>query len=201
MLAITPLVRERIRLLDDVLTVADFFFVDELPPYDPAELVPQKGDAQMALQALHQARQVLAATEFNNDALDKSLRAAAQHGGFLRALEAQLPPHAARLVEELAPSHIRLPGRRNAPVHYRAGQAPWVASRLQDFFGMRETPRVASGKVPLVVHLLAPSQRPVQTTTDLEGFWKRLYPQLRRELGRRYPRHAWPEDPLAVHRE
>jgi ATP-dependent helicase HrpB len=129
------------------------------------------------------------------------LRAAAHHGGFLRALEAQLPPHAVRLVEELAPSHIRLPGRRNAPVHYRAGQAPWVASRLQDFFGMRETPRVASGKVPLVVHLLAPSQRPVQTTTDLEGFWKRLYPQLRRELGRRYPRHAWPEDPLAVHRE
>jgi ATP-dependent helicase HrpB len=128
------------------------------------------------------------------------LRAAAHHGGLLRALEAQLPAHAARLVDELAPSHIRLPGRRNAPVHYRADQTPWVASRLQDFFGMRETPRVAGGKVPVVVHLLAPNQRPVQTTTDLEGFWKRLYPQLRRELGRRYPRHAWPEDPLAASR-
>ena len=126
------------------------------------------------------------------------LRAACGHGGLLRAIEAQLPPGAARQVELLAPPHIRLPGRRSAPVHYRADQAPWVASRMQDFFGMRETPRVAGGKVPVVVHLLAPNQRPVQTTTDLEGFWKRLYPEVRRELARRYPRHAWPEDPLAA---
>jgi ATP-dependent helicase HrpB len=62
---------------------------------------------------------------------------------------------------------------------------------------MRDTPRVARGAVPLTVHLLAPNQRPVQTTTDLAGFWERLYPQVRRELGRRYPRHSWPEDPLA----
>ena len=124
------------------------------------------------------------------------LRTACGHGGWLRALEAQLAPGAARLVEQLAPAAIRLPGRRNAPVHYRVGQAPWVASRMQDFFGMRETPRVAGGQVAVVVHLLAPNQRPVQTTTDLEGFWQRLYPQVRRELSRRYPRHAWPEDPL-----
>jgi ATP-dependent helicase HrpB len=65
---------------------------------------------------------------------------------------------------------------------------------------MMESPRVAGGKVPLVVHLLAPNQRPVQTTTDLAGFWERLYPQLRRELGRRYPRHAWPENPATVER-
>ncbi|MEK7405682.1 MAG: ATP-dependent helicase C-terminal domain-containing protein, partial [Acidobacteriota bacterium] len=64
------------------------------------------------------------------------------------------------------------------------------------FFGLRETPRVAGGKAPVVVHLLAPNNRPVQTTTDLAGFWERLYPQVRRELSRRYPRHAWPEDPL-----
>src|ERR1035438_1369596 len=70
-----------------------------------------------------------------------------------------------------------------------------LASRLQDFFGMRETPRIANGKVPLVVHLLAPNQRPVQTTSDLAGFWQRLYPQVRRELSRRYPKHAWPENP------
>ena len=61
---------------------------------------------------------------------------------------------------------------------------------------MRETPRVAGGKVAVVVHLLAPNQRPVQMTTDLAGFWERLYPQVRRELSRRYPRHAWPEKPL-----
>jgi len=58
---------------------------------------------------------------------------------------------------------------------------------------MTESPRIGCEKVPLVIHLLAPNQRPVQTTTDLAGFWVRLYPQLRKELGRRYPRHAWPE--------
>ena len=62
---------------------------------------------------------------------------------------------------------------------------------------MRETPRIANGTVPLVVHLLAPNQRPVQTTTDLAGFWQRLYPEVRRELSRRYPKHAWPEDPYS----
>jgi ATP-dependent helicase HrpB len=102
----------------------------------------------------------------------------------------------ANLLERIAPSRLRLPSGRNTQVHYERSKPPWVASRLQDFFGMRETPRVAGGKVALVVHLLAPNQRAVQTTTDLAGFWQRLYPQLRRELGRRYPRHAWPENPL-----
>jgi ATP-dependent helicase HrpB len=83
-------------------------------------------------------------------------------------------------------------------VRYTPGQPPWIASRLQDFFSMKETPRVAAGQVPVVVHLLAPNQRPVQTTTDLAGFWQRLYPQVRRELARRYPRHPWPEDPLTA---
>jgi len=101
-----------------------------------------------------------------------------------------------QLLDEVAPDRLKLPSGRNTKVNYESGKAPWVASRLQDFFGMTESPKVARGKVPLVVHLLAPNQRPVQTTTDLAGFWQRLYPQLRRELGRRYPRHAWPENPL-----
>ena len=99
-------------------------------------------------------------------------------------------------LDEIAPVRLRLAGGRNAKVQYGRGKPPWVASRLQDFFGMTETPRVARGAVALTVHLLAPNQRPVQTTTDLKGFWERLYPQLRRELGRRYPRHAWPEKPV-----
>src|ERR1019366_5776638 len=78
MQAITPLIRERIKLLRDVLTAADFFFVDQLPPYDPAELIPQKGDAAMALKLLTRAREVLAQTEFKHDPLDQALRAAAQ---------------------------------------------------------------------------------------------------------------------------
>jgi ATP-dependent helicase HrpB len=101
------------------------------------------------------------------------------------------------LLDQIAPERLRLPSGRNTKVHYERGKPPWVASRLQDFFGMTESPRIARGKVALVVHLLAPNQRAVQTTTDLTGFWQRLYPQLRRELGRRYPRHAWPENPLS----
>lgn len=96
----------------------------------------------------------------------------------------------------LAPDSMVLPGGRRLRIHYEADRPPWVASRLQDFFGLREGPRIFGGRVPLVLQLLAPNQRPVQVTTDLAGFWQRHYPALRRELGRRYPRHAWPEDPL-----
>jgi ATP-dependent helicase HrpB len=101
-----------------------------------------------------------------------------------------------RQLNEIAPQTLKLPSGRQTKVHYEPGKPPWVASRLQDFFGMRESPRVANGKIPLVLHLLAPNQRAVQTTTDLAGFWERLYPQVRKELGRRYPRHRWPEAPV-----
>lgn len=97
------------------------------------------------------------------------------------------------LLQKLAPEQVQLPRRRVA-VHY-AGEAPWIASRLQDFIGLREGPRIGGGEVPLVLHLLAPNQRAVQVTTDLAGFWQRAYQELRPQLSRRYPRHAWPEDP------
>jgi ATP-dependent helicase HrpB len=116
---------------------------------------------------------------------------------FFSVLEQSLPAGGKALLNELAPERIRLPNGRPTRVHYVDGQPPWIASRLQDFFGMRETPRVAKGREPVVVHLLAPNQRPVQMTTDLAGFWERLYPQVRRELSRRYPKHAWPEKPTA----
>jgi ATP-dependent helicase HrpB len=102
------------------------------------------------------------------------------------------------VLDQVAPARIRLASGRQTKVNYEAGKSPWVASRLQDFFGLRDTPRIANGTVPLVVHLLAPNHRPVQTTSDLGGFWKRLYPQVRRELSRRYPKHAWPEDPYST---
>jgi ATP-dependent helicase HrpB len=101
----------------------------------------------------------------------------------------------ARLLAELAPTSVRLPSGRYTRIHYDHGRPPWIASRLQDFFGMHDTPRVGPHSTPLVIHLLAPNHRAVQTTTDLSGFWLRLYPQVRRELMRRYPRHAWPEQP------
>jgi ATP-dependent helicase HrpB len=125
-----------------------------------------------------------------------ALEAAARDGGLLRALEQQIPPPGRRLLQEVAPERIRLPGGRQVRVNYELQQPPWIASRLQDFFGMRETPTIARGAIPVVVHLLAPNQRPVQMTSDLAGFWQRLYPQVRKELARRYPKHAWPENPL-----
>ena len=79
-------------------------------------------------------------------------------------------------------------------MHYERDRPPWIESRLQDFFGMQAGPAVCSGRVPLVLHLLAPNGRAVQVTRDLAGFWRQHYPAIRRELSRRYPRHAWPED-------
>jgi ATP-dependent helicase HrpB len=97
-------------------------------------------------------------------------------------------------INQAAPERIRLPGGREVKVHYESGKPPWIESRLQDFFGMRESPRI--GGAPVVVHLLAPNHRPVQVTSDLAGFWERLYPQVRKELSRRYPKHKWPEKPI-----
>jgi ATP-dependent helicase HrpB len=99
-----------------------------------------------------------------------------------------------RALNEIAPERLPLKNRQ-VKVHYVKGQQPWIASRLQDFFGLHDTPRIAAGQVPVLAHLLAPNQRPVQMTSDLAGFWERLYPQVRRELSRRYPRHQWPEKP------
>ncbi len=96
-------------------------------------------------------------------------------------------------LDQIAPDRLRLAGGRQVKVCYEAGKPPWIESRLQDFFGLRETPRV--GSTPVVVHLLAPNRRPVQITSDLAGFWERLYPEVRRELSRRYPKHKWPENP------
>jgi ATP-dependent helicase HrpB len=111
---------------------------------------------------------------------------------FIPVLEGKL---GTRALHEIAPARVQLPNGRETRVHYEAGKPPWIESRLQDFFGMRETPRIGSARTPVVVHLLAPNKRAVQTTTDLAGFWERLYPQVRRELMRRYPRHSWPEKP------
>jgi glutamyl-tRNA synthetase len=102
MLKVTPLIRERIRLLRDALTAADFFFVDELPPYDPAELIPQKGDVAMALRVLVKAKDVLAGTEFTHDGLDQSLRAGAQELGI-------------KAGQMFQPIRVAVCGRKNAP--------------------------------------------------------------------------------------
>jgi ATP-dependent helicase HrpB len=103
------------------------------------------------------------------------------------------PAELAALAREV-PEQVTLMRGRKVRVHYERGQAPWIESRLQDFFGMQAAPRILAGRLPLTLHLLAPNQRAVQVTTDLAGFWERHYPAIRRELHRKYPRHAWPED-------
>jgi ATP-dependent helicase HrpB len=101
----------------------------------------------------------------------------------------------AKDVDRLAPERVSLASGRTTPVQYEVGKVPRIESRLQDFFGMVEGPRIGAGRVPLVLELLAPNGRAVQVTTDLAGFWQRHYPAVRKELMRRYPRHSWPEDP------
>jgi ATP-dependent helicase HrpB len=110
------------------------------------------------------------------------------------ALLANLSSAERRLLEEALPERVRLPGGRSVAVHYEPGKPPFIESRLQDFFGMADGPRLCGGALPLTLHLLAPNGRAVQVTSDLAGFWQRHYPGIRRELMRRYPRHSWPED-------
>ncbi len=112
----------------------------------------------------------------------------------LGTLLATLGPARDRL-ERLAPAAVALGGGRRVAVHYEHDRAPWVESRLQDFFGALRGPAIAEGRMPLALHLLAPNGRPVQITTDLAGFWDRHYAEIRKALMRRYPRHDWPEDP------
>jgi ATP-dependent helicase HrpB len=113
----------------------------------------------------------------------------------LEALRGKLSFEQQRLLDQVAPEQLQLAGGRKARIEYTVGQPPWVESRLQDFCGLRQTPAVDRGRVPLVLHLLAPNKRAVQVTSDLAGFWERTYPAVRKELSRRYPRHQWPDDP------
>lgn len=96
-----------------------------------------------------------------------------------------------RLIDKHAPARLEMPGGRKARIKYPRGREPYLEAKIQDLFSVTETPRVAAGRVPLVVHILAPSMRPVQVTKDLKSFWAESYPKLKPALARRYPRHKW----------
>jgi ATP-dependent RNA helicase HrpB len=115
--------------------------------------------------------------------------------GLLQRLRAELGDRVGA-IDRLAPERLTLTSGRSVLVRYERGKPPSAASRLQDFFGMRDGPRLG-GRIPLVLELLAPNGRAVQVTADLAGFWQREYPRVRRALMRRYPKHAWPENPNA----
>jgi ATP-dependent helicase HrpB len=101
-------------------------------------------------------------------------------------------------IDRLAPAELILPSGKRHAVWYELGKGPMLSARIQEVFGMRETPKVAGGRVPVVLELLGPNGRPQQVTSDLASFWQNGYPELKKELRRRYPKHAWPDDPLAA---
>ena len=102
--------------------------------------------------------------------------------------------HDRRELDRLAPVKMEVPSGSMMTIHYEEAE-PFVAVRLQECFGLQETPKVAGGRVPVVMHLLSPAQRPVQVTKDLAGFWKTSYALVRKDMRGRYPKHFWPEDP------
>jgi ATP-dependent helicase HrpB len=99
-------------------------------------------------------------------------------------------------LDELAPRHIQVPSGSRIQVNYDDPESPVLSVRLQEMFGLADTPRVASGRIPVTLHLLSPAQRPVQVTRDLAGFWRTTYFEVRKDLKGRYPKHFWPDDPL-----
>ncbi|GLX70764.1 ATP-dependent helicase HrpB [Paenibacillus glycanilyticus] len=101
-------------------------------------------------------------------------------------------------LEEQVPTHMSVPSGSRIPIDYSDPDAPFIAVRLQELFGLRETPRLAGGRLPLTLHLLSPSQRPVQVTRDLRSFWNEAYFEVKKDLKGRYPKHYWPDDPYAA---
>ena len=112
-------------------------------------------------------------------------------------LRSLLPYPLGRQLDELAPEAITVPTGNRIRIDYTV-DPPVLAVRLQEMFGQTDTPRIAAGRLPLLLHLLAPNYRPVQITTDLRSFWAHAYFQTRKDLRIRYPKHAWPEDPLTA---
>jgi ATP-dependent helicase HrpB len=115
-----------------------------------------------------------------------------------QALAALLNYEQRRQLDTHAPESLTVPSGQPRKLDYAIGAAPVLAVKLQELFGLSDTPRVAGGRVPVTLHLLSPAGRPIQVTQDLKGFWERTYPEVRKELKGRYPRHPWPDDPWSA---
>ncbi|WP_082842278.1 ATP-dependent RNA helicase [Gemmata sp. SH-PL17] len=148
----------------------------ELPAFEAADL-------HEALEALCRNRRSLADV---------------RNGPWLDFLKGQLTYQQLQMVESEAPERIEVPSGSHIQIEYAEGRPPVLAARIQEMFGLTETPRVARGRVKVLLHLLAPNYRPQQVTDDLASFWKNGYPIVRKELRARYPKHSWPDDPLTA---
>lgn len=116
----------------------------------------------------------------------------------MAALTARLDWALRRRLDDEAPTHFEAPTGTHAAIDYEAEAGPTISIRLQELFGLDRHPSIAGGRVPLVIELLSPAHRPVQVTRDLPGFWRGSYAAVRTEMRGRYPRHPWPDDPLAA---
>jgi ATP-dependent helicase HrpB len=113
----------------------------------------------------------------------------------LPALRARLSGERQRLLSERAPAFLPVPSGHRVGLDYASGEIPILAVKLQEMFGLADTPKIAGGRVKVLLHLLSPARKPVQVTQDLKGFWNSGYQQVKKELKGRYPKHPWPEDP------
>jgi ATP-dependent helicase HrpB len=114
------------------------------------------------------------------------------------ALHAVLPWSLRRRLDDEAPTHIEVPTGSHIAIDYGAEEGPVLAVRVQELFGLDRHPTIAAGRVPLVLHLLSPAQRPIQITRDLRGFWRGSWAAVRADMRGQYPKHPWPEDPLSA---
>jgi ATP-dependent helicase HrpB len=129
---------------------------------------------------------------------DKTALAELSAEELAQALSALLPWPLRRRLEAEAPSHFEAPTGSRVPIDYAAEGGPKIAIRVQELFGLDRHPTIGGASVPVTVELLSPAQRPVQTTRDLPGFWRGSYAAVRTEMRGRYPKHPWPDDPLAA---
>ena len=124
--------------------------------------------------------------------------AAVRTGPWVEAIRNRLTYPQLQFLDREAPTHVEVPTGSRIALAYEVGKPPVLAVRIQELFGLAETPRIASGRVPLLLHLLAPNGRPQQVTADLASFWKNGYPLVRKDLRGRYPKHSWPDDPMTA---
>jgi len=110
-------------------------------------------------------------------------------------LKARLEWKKFQQLDQDAPTHLEVPSGSRLRVEYAPGESPVLAVKLQEMFGLADTPRIARGRIPITLHLLSPARRPIQVTQDLKGFWERTYADVKKELKGRYPKHPWPDDP------
>jgi ATP-dependent helicase HrpB len=130
--------------------------------------------------------------------LDKTARNEISAEELSDAIAALLPWALRKRLDAEAPTHFVAPTGSHVPIDYEAEEGPKLSIRVQELFGLARHPSIAGGRVPLVIELLSPAQRPVQVTRDLPGFWRGSYKDVKSEMRGRYPKHPWPDDPLSA---